>query len=310
MTAIGCVADDYTGGTDVASALRRAGLRVVLLFGPPPFEGEPPECDALVVALKSRTIAADRAVAESLQVHRWLEEHGVQQVYFKHCSTFDSTDAGNIGPVTDALLDADDAPLTLICPSSPEHGRSVFQGHLFVGDSPLSQSSMRHHPLTPMTDSNLVRLMNRQTTHPVALIPLQVVRAGAHPFQHAALYRSRPVAGAVVHLHSTYSVAVSCLDGLNSSDVLPPLTAYYVMRVGRLPLLPYHAPGDDRLGLLAERTAEQHHAFLPANHGPVVAAADLSSAADAIKSSRRQPRSSSCWTATAPGRSPPTRSQA
>ena len=111
--------------------------------------------------------------------------------------------------------------------------------------------------------------------------------SGAKPskeaFLHAAVYRSRPDAGAVVHLHSTHSVAVSCLDGLDSNNVLPPLTAYYVMRVGRLPLLPYHAPGDDRLGPLAEQAAVDHHAFLLANHGPVVAGKDLASAADAVE---------------------------
>ncbi|MEU4427203.1 3-oxo-tetronate 4-phosphate decarboxylase [Actinoplanes sp. NPDC024001] len=102
-------------------------------------------------------------------------------------------------------------------------------------------------------------------------------------FLHAAVYRARPGAGAVIHLHSTYSVAVSCLADLNPDDVLPPLTAYYVMRVGRLPLLPYHAPGDPTLRETAERIARDHHAFLLANHGPVVAGADLAAAADAVE---------------------------
>jgi ribulose-5-phosphate 4-epimerase/fuculose-1-phosphate aldolase len=102
-------------------------------------------------------------------------------------------------------------------------------------------------------------------------------------FLHAAVYRARPDAGAVVHLHSTYSVAVSCLADVDPADALPPLTAYYVMRVGRLPLLPYHAPGDDGLEELAERTARTDHAFLLANHGPVVAGVDLAAAADAVE---------------------------
>jgi ribulose-5-phosphate 4-epimerase/fuculose-1-phosphate aldolase len=108
-------------------------------------------------------------------------------------------------------------------------------------------------------------------------------RPSKEGFLHAAVYRSRPGAGAVIHLHSTYSVAVSCLDGLDTADVLPPLTAYYVMRVGRLPLLPYHAPGDATLKGVAEKVARDHHAFLLANHGPVVAGADLAAAADAIE---------------------------
>jgi uncharacterized protein YgbK (DUF1537 family) len=176
--ALGCIADDYTGGTDVAAALRRAGLRTVLLFGEP-VESQPlPECDAVVVALKSRTIPAVDAVAVSLRVHRRFAEWAVRQTYFKYCSTFDSTDEGNIGPVTDALLDATGARITLICPASPEHGRTTYRGHHFVGDVLLSESSMRHHPLTPMTDPNLVRVLSRQTPHPVGLLDLDVVRAG------------------------------------------------------------------------------------------------------------------------------------
>jgi len=178
---LGCIADDYTGGTDVAAALRRAGLRTVLLFGVPDEADPLPECDAAVVALKSRTIAAAEAVAVSLQVYRWLAGHGVQQIYFKYCSTFDSTDEGNIGPVTDALLDAADtseSAITLICPASPEHGRTTYRGHHFVGDVLLSDSSMRHHPLTPMTDPNLVRVLSRQTPHRVGLLDLDTVRDG------------------------------------------------------------------------------------------------------------------------------------
>lgn len=182
--AIGCIADDYTGGTDVAAALRRAGLRTVLLFGEPEPGQELPPCDAVVVALKSRTIPVADAVAVSLRVQRRFTDWQVRQTYFKYCSTFDSTDEGNIGPVTDALLDAvhDDpaTAMTLICPASPEHGRTTYRGHLFVGDVLLSESSMRHHPLTPMTDSNLVRVLARQTPHRVGLLDLDVVRAGSH----------------------------------------------------------------------------------------------------------------------------------
>ncbi|MEU6644037.1 3-oxo-tetronate kinase [Saccharomonospora sp. NPDC046836] len=176
---IGCIADDYTGGTDVAAALRRAGLRTVLFFGSPADDAALPQCDAVVVALKTRAVAPAAAVDETLGVQRWLAGHGVGRVFFKYCSTFDSTDAGNIGPVADALLDAAGADLTVVCPAAPEHGRTVYQGHLFVGDRLLSESSMRHHPLTPMTDADLVRVLGRQTRHAVGLVPLDVVRAGA-----------------------------------------------------------------------------------------------------------------------------------
>lgn len=176
---LGCIADDYTGGTDVAAALRRRGLRVVLLFGPPSDDVDIRECDAVVVALKSRALDAETAVKMSLAAQQWLvDDAHVKTVYFKYCSTFDSTPAGNIGPVADALLDAMGCSVTVICPASPEHGRTVYQGHLFVGDRLLSESSMRHHPLTPMTDSDVVRLMAAQTTHGVDGLSWQHVRRG------------------------------------------------------------------------------------------------------------------------------------
>ena len=175
---LGCVADDYTGGTDVASGLRREGLRTTLLFGPPNPDWPVADADAVVVALKSRNLPPADAVAVSLRARCWLSDQGIGRLYFKYCSTFDSTDQGNIGPVADALLDAAGAALTVVCPTSPEHGRTVHQGHLFVGDRLLSESSMRHHPLTPMTDANLVRVLGRQTPHRVGLIGSQVVRQG------------------------------------------------------------------------------------------------------------------------------------
>jgi uncharacterized protein YgbK (DUF1537 family) len=178
--AIGCIADDYTGGTDVAAALRRQGLRTVLLFGLPDGAQRVADCDAVVVALKTRTLEADIAVKMSLAARNWLvTDAGVGTIYFKYCSTFDSTAAGNIGPVTDALLDAAGANLTVICPATPEHGRTVYQGHLFVADQLLSESSMRHHPLTPMTESHLPRLLAAQTPHPVALVDRQRVLRGS-----------------------------------------------------------------------------------------------------------------------------------
>ncbi|MGI5499856.1 3-oxo-tetronate kinase [Lentzea sp. CA-135723] len=173
---LGCIADDHTGGSDVAAALRRAGLRTVLRFGVPSSATVVPDCDAIVVALKTRALPVDEAVEQSTAARRWLASQGVERFYVKYCSTFDSTDEGNIGPVVDAL--AGDA-LTLICPATPEHGRTTYSGHLFVNGVLLSESPMRHHPLTPMTDSNLVRVLSRQTPHPVGLLPLDVIRGGS-----------------------------------------------------------------------------------------------------------------------------------
>ncbi|MFD4669939.1 3-oxo-tetronate kinase [Lentzea sp. NPDC058450] len=173
---LGCVADDHTGGSDVAAALRRAGLRTVLRFGVPGPDAVLPDCDAVVVALKTRALPADEAVAQSVRARRWLAAQGVQRLYVKYCSTFDSTDEGNIGPVVDALAGGE---VTVICPATPEHGRTTYLGHLFVGGVLLSESSMRHHPLTPMTDSDLVRVLGRQTPHPVGLLPLDVVRGAS-----------------------------------------------------------------------------------------------------------------------------------
>ncbi|BBX32243.1 Hrp-dependent type III effector protein [Mycolicibacterium mageritense DSM 44476 = CIP 104973] len=200
--ALGCIADDYTGGTDVAAALRRRGLRVMLFFGPPDDGFSATDCDAVVVALKTRALDAGTAVAMSLAAQRWLVDvvH-VRTVYFKYCSTFDSTPAGNIGPVTDALLDAAGAPATVICPATPEHGRTVYQGHLFVGEQLLAESSMRYHPLTPMTESDVVRLMAAQTPHPVKLLSRHHVRRGAEA-----------VADAVRGADGTRHVVVDAID--------------------------------------------------------------------------------------------------
>jgi uncharacterized protein YgbK (DUF1537 family) len=144
-----------------------------------------PETDAIVVALKSRTIPPAEAVAQSLAAFAALKAAGTRQYFFKYCSTFDSTDAGNIGPVADALLAALGARFTIACPAFPENGRTIYQGHLFVGRQLLSDSSMRHHPLTPMTDSNLVRVLGRQTKEKVGLVPIAMVREGAAAIQKA-----------------------------------------------------------------------------------------------------------------------------
>lgn len=174
---LGVIADDFTGATDVASMLVRAGLRTLQVIGVP--QGEAPQADAIVVALKSRTAPVDDAVRESLAALRWLQAAGARQFYFKVCSTFDSTPRGNIGPVAEALMEALDAPFAIVCPAFPENGRTVFRGHLFVGDALLSDTGMRDHPLTPMTDANLVRVMQAQSRAKVGLLRHDLVARGA-----------------------------------------------------------------------------------------------------------------------------------
>jgi uncharacterized protein YgbK (DUF1537 family) len=175
---LGVIADDFTGATDVASMLVRAGMRTVQVIGVPE-AGARVDADAVVVALKTRTVPATDAVRESLAALRWLQAAGMRQCYFKYCSTFDSTPAGNIGPVTEALMAALAANFTIACPAFPENGRTVFRGHLFVGDELLSDSGMRHHPLTPMTDSNLVRVLQAQSRQRVGLLRHDVIAQGA-----------------------------------------------------------------------------------------------------------------------------------
>ena len=182
---LGVIADDFTGATDVASMLVRAGLRTVQSIGVPA-DGAGPglgsdlqQADAVVVALKSRTTPAADAVAQSLEALRWLQAAGARQFYFKVCSTFDSTPAGNIGQVAEALMAALGTDLTIVCPAFPEMGRTVFKGHLFVGDALLSDTGMRQHPLTPMTDANLVRVLQAQCQGTVGLLRHDTVAQGA-----------------------------------------------------------------------------------------------------------------------------------
>ena len=161
---LGAIADDFTGATDLANTLVRNGMRTVQLIGTP-VRRAPEDVDAVVVALKTRTIPAADAVAQSLAALRWLQATSTRQIFFKYCSTFDSTDSGNIGPVADALMEALRTDLTVFCPAFPENGRTIYRGYLFVGDVLLSESGMRDHPLTPMCDANLVRVLERQTPH-------------------------------------------------------------------------------------------------------------------------------------------------
>ena len=179
---LGCIADDFTGATDLANNLVRAGMRVVQTIGVPnaPLSAE---VDAVVVALKSRTISPQDAIDQSLQALQWLQDQGAQQIYFKYCSTFDSTAQGNIGPVTEALMHALQTDFTIATPAFPDNGRTVFKGYLFVGDVLLNESGMQHHPLTPMVDANLVRVMQAQCKSKVGLLSHKTVSQGTAAIQ-------------------------------------------------------------------------------------------------------------------------------
>jgi len=244
---LGCIADDSTGATDLANNLVRAGMRVVQTIGVPPGPLDA-DVDAVVVALKSRTIAPEDAVAQSVAALTWLQSQGATQFYFKYCSTFDSTARGNIGPVTEALMDALDTPFTIATPAFPENQRTVFKGHLFVGDVLLSDSGMKDHPLTPMTDANLVRVLQAQCKRKVGLIDYQVVGQGADA-----------VRARIAELKAQ-GVAIAIVDAVSNADLLRMAPA-----LAELPLL----------------TAGSGVAIgLPGNHGlaPSSQAAELPSA--------------------------------
>jgi uncharacterized protein YgbK (DUF1537 family) len=179
MTVLGVIADDFTGATDIAGMLVKGGMRTIQTIGVPPQGTIPDDVDAVVVALKTRSIPAKDAIAQSLDALKALQAAGCVRFFFKYCSTFDSTDAGNIGPVGDALLDALKTKQAIYCPAFPVYGRTIFFGHLFVGDLLLSDTHMRHHPLNPMTDSSLVRVLARQTKHKVGLVALKEVQSGS-----------------------------------------------------------------------------------------------------------------------------------
>ncbi|MGJ4929571.1 3-oxo-tetronate kinase [Bradyrhizobium sp. HKCCYLS2038] len=181
---LGCIADDYTGASDLANTLTRAGLRTVQTIGVPADDLALPEVDAVVVSLKSRSIEASLAVTRSREADKWLRARGARHVLFKICSTFDSTDAGNIGPVMDALAgDAGDG-IVLVTPAFPETKRTVYQGNLFVGGVPLNESPLKDHPLNPMHDANLVRVLGRQSRRKVGLVDLATVVHGPEAIGH------------------------------------------------------------------------------------------------------------------------------
>lgn len=182
---LGCIADDLTGASDLALMLARGGLKTIQTIGVPDATLDLAQADAVVVALKSRTLPAEEAVAQSLAAAAALRQAGAANFFFKYCSTFDSTDEGNIGNVTEALLTFTGSAFTLACPAFPANGRTVYQGHLFVNGVPLHESSMKDHPLTPMRDSNLVRVLQRQTTLSVGLVPFEDVEAGIEAVRQA-----------------------------------------------------------------------------------------------------------------------------
>jgi uncharacterized protein YgbK (DUF1537 family) len=182
---LGCIADDFTGASDLANTLAKEGMATIQFVGIPAARA-PADCEAGVVALKTRSIPAADAVAQSLAALGWLKAQGCRQILFKYCSTFDSTPDGNIGPVAEALLDALAAPFAVVCPVFPAAGRTLYRGHLFVQDRLLSESGMEKHPLTPMTDPDIRRWLSRQTRLPVGLVPYSVVRQGTGAI-HAAL---------------------------------------------------------------------------------------------------------------------------
>jgi uncharacterized protein YgbK (DUF1537 family) len=185
MPILGCIADDFTGATDLANTLVKEGGRTVQLIGLPRADDPVPEADAIVVALKSRTAPVREAVADSVAALDWLLAAGCRQAFFKVCSTFDSTDTGNIGPIADALLARLGSGFAPVCPAFPTNGRTVYLGHLFVGSVLLNESGMENHPLTPMRDANLVRVLGRQTQGSVGLVPFATVEQGAGAIRSA-----------------------------------------------------------------------------------------------------------------------------
>lgn len=202
---LGCIADDLTGATDLALMLAREGLRTLQVMGEPPAGLALGEVDAIVVALKSRTIPAGQAVAQSLAAADWLQAQGARRFFFKYCSTFNSTDAGNIGPVAEALMQRLGAPFTIACPAFPAAGRSIYMGQLFVNGVPLAESPMRDHPLTPMRDSDLRRVLRRQCRGLVGhvgfndLLSVETIRAAF--VREMAAERSIAIVDAITDAH-------------------------------------------------------------------------------------------------------------
>ncbi|MGY4493998.1 3-oxo-tetronate kinase [Pseudomonas sp. TE3610] len=214
---LGCIADDFTGATDLANMLVRGGMRTVQSIGIPDESlAAGLDADAIVIALKSRTTPVADAVDESLAALEWLRARGCEQIFFKYCSTFDSTAAGNIGQVSQALLEKLGSDFTLACPAFPENGRTIFRGHLFVQDQLLNESGMQHHPLTPMCDANLVRVLQAQTDMKVGLLRYDTVAQGVDTVrERIAQLRADGIGMAIADAVSDadlYTLGAACAD--------------------------------------------------------------------------------------------------
>lgn len=214
---LGCIADDFTGATDLANMLVRGGMRTVQSIGIPSAEvAAGLDADAIVIALKSRTTPAAEAVEESLAAMQWLRERGCEQIFFKYCSTFDSTPAGNIGQVSEALLVKLGGDFSIACPAFPENGRTIFRGHLFVQDQLLNESGMQNHPLTPMGDANLLRVLDAQTQGKVGLLRYDSVAKGVDAVRaRIAELRAEGVTMAIADAVSDadlYTLGEACAD--------------------------------------------------------------------------------------------------
>lgn len=218
--ALGCIADDYSGASDLANTLTRAGLRTIQTIGIPDESLVLPEVDAVVVALKIRSIAPETAVAQALDALGWLRVRTTGHIMFKVCSTFDSTDRGNIGPITDALREAYGEGTVPVTPAFPEAGRTVFMGHLFVGNRPLHESPLKDHPLNPMRDSDLVRVLGRQSSARVGLIDRMTVARGEEAIRARLAEMSAEGIGAAI----VDAVADEDLEAIGAVAMVRPLS--------------------------------------------------------------------------------------
>lgn len=292
--ALGVIADDLTGACDVAAGVTAAGMSAEVRVGVPEW-GETPTASCVIVALKSRTAPVAAAVAESAASAEVLRGWGAARLYQKYCSTFDSTDAGNIGPVADALLDlAGDGTLSVGTPVTPAAGRTMHRGHLFVGDRLLSESSLARHPLTPMTDADLVRVLSRQTPRRVALVSTEVVRAGADAVR-AELGRLRRAGVRHVLVDGVLEGdldAVAAAVGLETGIILTGAAGLATAIARRSPVhsVPeVGAPPDGRRLVLSGSGSERTRAQVAAFHGPVhrIDVAQAMSDADAVIAAAR-----------------------
>ena len=289
-TIFGAIADDFTGASDLAGLLARSGHQVCLRLGVP--SSPPMDSSAFeIIALKCRTAPVDEAVSESLAALDWLKAAGVQHFFWKYCSTFDSTPAGNIGPVAEALMAALDTDQTIYCPAFPENGRSIFMGNLFVGRQLLSESPMKHHPLTPMTDSNLMRLLAPQTTAKVGLADRLVVAQGeAHLKAHLAKLQDDDIAHVVVDavanadleiIARAYADAPLMTGGSAVAMALP----HIYQEKGLLPDTPASALRphiDERTLILSGSCSEMTQAQVAAYDGPAYQLDPLELQADGL----------------------------